>query len=50
MILSCLRQILGFVLLRGLATALAYRYLAKELTDENVKLSYVLGWCVEIVS
>ncbi|XP_021950946.1 farnesyl pyrophosphate synthase isoform X2 [Folsomia candida] len=34
---------------RGLATALAYRYLAKELTDENVKLSYVLGWCVEIL-
>jgi len=32
-----------------LATALAYRYLAPELTEENVKLSYVLGWCVEIL-
>ncbi|ODM99800.1 Farnesyl pyrophosphate synthase [Orchesella cincta] len=35
---------------RGLATALAYKYLAPdELTDENVRLSYILGWCVEIL-
>lgn len=36
---------------RGLYTALAYKYLApEELTEENVRLSYILGWCVEIVS
>ncbi len=36
---------------RGLSTALAYKYLApEELTEDNVRLSYVLGWCVEIVS
>jgi len=32
-----------------LATALAYRYLAREVTEENMKLSYVLGWCVEML-
>jgi len=34
---------------RGLATALAYRHMVSELTEENVRLSYVLGWCVEIL-
>jgi len=34
---------------RGLATALAYRYFTDELDDNNVHLSYILGWTVEIV-
>lgn len=34
---------------RGLATALAYRYLTDELHEGNVKLSYVLGWTVEML-
>jgi farnesyl diphosphate synthase len=34
---------------RGLSLALAYRYLAKDLTRDNIQLSYVLGWCVEIL-
>ena len=35
---------------RALATALAYRYLTPELHEDNVRLSYVLGWTVEMVS
>lgn len=35
---------------RGMTTALAYRYLnPKEPSKENIQLSYVLGWCAEIV-
>jgi farnesyl diphosphate synthase len=34
---------------RGLATAMAYKYFADNLTEENIQLSYVLGWCAEIL-
>jgi len=34
---------------RGLATALAYRYLTPELHEDNVRLSYILGWTVEML-
>ncbi|CAG7828364.1 unnamed protein product [Allacma fusca] len=34
---------------RGLSLALAYRYLAKDLSRDNIQLSYVLGWCVEFL-
>jgi hypothetical protein len=35
---------------RGLATALAYRYMTNELFEENIRLSYILGWTVEMVN
>jgi farnesyl diphosphate synthase len=37
---------------RGLATAMAYRMLASQsqLTPENLRLVYYLGWCIEMVS
>ena len=35
---------------RGLATALAYRYMTNELFEDNIRLSYILGWTVEIVN
>lgn len=37
---------------RGLALVLSYKMLASgpELTDESLRLAYILGWCVEIVS
>lgn len=37
---------------RGLSLVLSYKTLCprSELSDENLKLSYTLGWCVEIVS
>lgn len=37
---------------RGIALVLSYKMLVSpsELTDENLRLTYVLGWCVEIVS
>jgi hypothetical protein len=36
---------------RGLALVFAYRMLAgkDELTPENIRLSQILGWCVEMV-
>ncbi|VVC29940.1 Hypothetical protein CINCED_3A000903 [Cinara cedri] len=36
---------------RGLALVLSYKMLCSpsELTDENLRLSYILGWCVEIL-
>ena len=35
---------------RGLATALACRYFKREMTEDDIRRSYVVGWCVEIVS
>lgn len=37
---------------RGLATVLAYKMVAKKehLTDDNVYLANVMGWCTEMVS
>lgn len=36
---------------RGLVHVQAYKILAKdgELTEENIKLAQLLGWCVEMV-
>jgi len=34
---------------RALLCASAYRYLTKDLTEENIRLSYIVGWCVEIL-
>lgn len=36
---------------RGLALVYAYRLLAAkdELTPENIRLSQIMGWCVEMV-
>lgn len=36
---------------RGLAVVFAYRMLAakEELTPENIRLSQIMGWCVEMV-
>jgi hypothetical protein len=36
---------------RGLALIYAYRVLAgkDELTPENIRLSQIMGWCVEMV-
>jgi len=34
---------------RGLATVLAYKFMTPELTEENMQLSYILGWCVEML-
>jgi farnesyl diphosphate synthase len=35
---------------RGLATALAYKYFSDDaLNQEDLELSYVLGWCTEIL-
>jgi farnesyl diphosphate synthase len=36
---------------RGLALVFAYRMLAAkdELTPENIRLSQIMGWCVEMV-
>lgn len=38
--------------LRALALIYSFRMLCpkSELTDENLKLCYILGWCVEMVS
>lgn len=35
---------------RGLATVLAFKLLAKpdDLTEDNIRLAHVLGWCVEM--
>jgi farnesyl diphosphate synthase len=37
---------------RGLALIFAYRMLAgkDELTPENIRLSQIMGWCVEMVT
>jgi farnesyl diphosphate synthase len=37
---------------RGLALIYAYRVLAgkDELTPENIRLSQIMGWCVEMVT
>ena len=36
---------------RGLTVVFAYRMLAakEELTPENIRLSQIMGWCVEMV-
>jgi len=34
---------------RGLATALAYKYFTDVLTQDNLELAYILGWCTEIL-
>ena len=36
---------------RGLALVYAYRQLAPvdELTDDNIRLARILGWCIEMV-
>lgn len=37
---------------RGMALVLSYKMLSShtKITDENLRLSYILGWCIEIVS
>ncbi|ODM87726.1 Farnesyl pyrophosphate synthase [Orchesella cincta] len=37
--------------IRGQVTAMAYKHFALgKLTDENIRLSYILGWCTEILN
>lgn len=35
---------------RGLATVVAYKMLSDDVSEENIRLAQILGWCVEMVS